>query len=274
MIDREERAFGGVHCPLFPFALMDAEMAEKFRGRERARKKVRNKRRTNVKQILVVEDDPVIGRTLTMSLPYRGYQVHVAGTIREGRRQFESGSFDLVLLDVQLPDGTGFDLCQGIRARDEWIPILMVTARTDEPSAVMALSIGADDYIRKPFGLDELTARMDRLTNRKSGRKDLLHYRSIQIDRSKRMVWVEEKEVPLGKREFEILSILVRRGGEVVTREEILDALSDQADMFDRTIDSHLSHLRKKIREIAGSTIQIVPVYGVGYRLEAQKGPS
>ncbi|MHB1606845.1 MAG: response regulator transcription factor, partial [Leptospirales bacterium] len=137
-----------------------------------------------MKQILVVEDDPVISRTLVMSLPYRGYEVRVAGTIQEGRRQFDSGIFDLILLDVQLPDGTGFDLCQGIRARNEWIPILMVTARTDEPSAVMALSIGADDYIRKPFGLDELTARMNRLVDRKAGLKDLLHYRSMRVDRT------------------------------------------------------------------------------------------
>ncbi len=222
-----------------------------------------------MKQVLLVEDDPVISQTLFMSLPYRGYSVESVGTVGEGWKRLSNDNYDLILLDVQLPDGTGFDLCQRIREKDSVVPILMVTARTDEPSAVKALSMGADDYIRKPFGLDELTARMNRMIERKVTRNNILSYRTIRIDRSERMVWVEGSEVPLGPREFEILSILVRRGGEVVTRDEILDALSDQSEMYDRTIDSHLSHLRKKIREVAENRIQIQPVYGVGYRLEA-----
>jgi DNA-binding response OmpR family regulator len=221
-----------------------------------------------LKQLLLVEDDPMIGQTLSLSLPYRGFDLQVATSLLEGASLIDRRSFDLILLDLQLPDGTGIDLCRKIREKNDLIPILVVSARTDEASAVKALSIGADDYIRKPFGLDELTARMNRLIERKQTRNHFLSYRGIRIDRTERMVWIDDREIHPGRKEFEILSLLVRRGGEVVTREEILDSLADQAEMFDRTIDSHLSHLRKKIRKVAGDRIRIQPVYGVGYRLE------
>ncbi|MHB1730637.1 MAG: response regulator transcription factor [Leptospirillum sp.] len=226
-----------------------------------------------MKQILLVEDDPMIGQTLVLSLPYRGYDLKVAESAARASALLDNMIFDLILLDVQLPDGSGFDLCRIIRDKDRLIPILMLSARTDEPSVVKGLSLGADDYIRKPFGLGELTARMDRLVGRKLLHENILSYRMITIDQSGRTVHVDGQLIHLGKREYVILSFLVKRGGEVVTREEILDALSDDAEMFDRTIDSHLSHLRKKIREIAGNRIRIQPIYGVGYRLEAGDEP-
>jgi len=222
-----------------------------------------------MKQILLVEDDPMIGQTLALSLPYRGYDLKVVENIAKASALLGVVAFDLILLDVQLPDGSGFDLCRTIRERDALIPILMLSARIDEPSVIKGLSLGADDYIRKPFGLGELTARMDRLVGRKLLHENILSYRMIKIDQSDRAVQIDGEFIHLGKKEYMILCFLVQRGGEVVTREEILDALSDDAEMFDRTIDSHLSHLRKKIREIAGNRVRIQPIYGVGYRLEA-----
>lgn len=222
--------------------------------------------------ILLVEDDPVIGRALSMSLPYRGFQVTVSGTIQKGWEFFRSGSFDLALLDVQLPDGSGFELCRRIREENPDFPIVMITAKTDESSAVKGLQDGADDYVRKPFGLDELTARLNRLLGRNEAKKRFIQYRSVRIDLSERKVWVGDREIAFGKREFDILSILARHSGDVVTREEILDSIDDDADLFDRTIDSHLSHVRKKIRTAVGDGIQIVPVYGIGYRLETHAG--
>lgn len=211
----------------------------------------------------------MIGQTLALSLPYRGYDLKVVETIEKASVLLTIVAFDLILLDVQLPDGSGFDLCRIIRDRDRLIPILMLSARTDELSVVKGLSLGADDYIRKPFGLGELTARMDRLVERKLLRENILSYRMITIDQGNRTVQIDGQVIHLGKKEYVILCFLVQRGGEVVTREEILDALSDDSEMFDRTIDSHLSHLRKKIREIAGNRVRIQPIYGVGYRLEA-----
>jgi DNA-binding response OmpR family regulator len=110
---------------------------------------------------------------------------------------------------------------------------------------------------------------MDRLAGRKLLQEKILSYRMIMIDQRDRSVQIGGQAIHLGKKEYLILCFLVQRGGEVVTREEILDHLSDDSEMFDRTIDSHLSHLRKKMREIAGSLVRIQPVYGVGYRLEA-----
>jgi DNA-binding response OmpR family regulator len=222
-----------------------------------------------MKQILLVEDDPMIGQTLALSLPYRGYDLKVAENIAKATALLGTVHFDLILLDVQMPDGSGFDLCRMIREKDALVPILMLSARTDEPSVIKGLSLGADDYIRKPFGLGELTARMDRLAGRKLLQEKILSYRMIMIDQRDRSVQIGGQAIHLGKKEYLILCFLVQRGGEVVTREEILDHLSDDSEMFDRTIDSHLSHLRKKMREIAGSLVRIQPVYGVGYRLEA-----
>src|SRR6185437_1871179 len=107
-------------------------------------------------QILLVEDDPLISKSLRMSLPYKGFEVSVSGTVREGMENFRSKRFDLVLLDVNLPDGNGMDLCHEIRKLDQTIPILMLTARVSEESAVEGLEKGADDYIRKPYGLQEV----------------------------------------------------------------------------------------------------------------------
>ena len=226
-----------------------------------------------MKQILLVEDDPLIGQTLSMSLPYRGFSTVLAGSVKQAIDAIGGHSFDLVLLDLQLPDGTGFDLVRILRARHPLLPILMITARTDEASAVRSLSLGADDHIRKPFGLDELTARMDRLLERKATRDNLLFFRELVIDLAENRAFIEGQELSLGRKEFGILSLLARKGGEVVTREEILSLFPDSLETFDRTVDSHLSHLRKKIRVLAGDRLRIHPVYGVGYRLESSAGP-
>ena len=220
-----------------------------------------------LKEVLLVEDDPLIAKTLKMSLPYKGFQITPCETFQKGLETFLSGSFDLIMLDINLPDGSGLDLCREIRKRNESIPVLMVTAKSDEDTAVLSFEGGADDFIRKPYGVQELAARMSRLLQRRSEKPALLQFSAIRIDVKKRMAWIGEKTLHLGKREFEILSLLVKKAGEVVTRNEILDALGEEGQIYDRTIDSHLSHLRKKMKEAGSETLQIQPVYGVGYRL-------
>ena len=219
-------------------------------------------------QVLLVEDDPMIVKSLRLGLQYEGFHVTACETIRDGFEVFKVRTFDAVLLDLNLPDGSGISLCQEIRKLNPQIPVLMVTAQTDELTAVEGLSEGADDYIRKPFGVKELAARMRRLVERK--KKDVLTigYGPIRMDLKKRMVWVTDTALSLGRREYEILTLLVKKSGEVVTRNDILDSLGENNEIYDRTIDSHLSHLRKKMRDAGNSEVQIVPVYGVGYRLE------
>ena len=223
-----------------------------------------------MKRLLFVEDDELISRTLKLGLHYRDFEVIACVTAAEGRKQFESQSFDIVILDVNLPDENGYSLCKHLRSQNANIPILMLTARADETSAVQGIESGADDYVRKPFGLEELTARLNRLLGRKSRAEDSVTFLSLRVELKQRLVWVKQTQVPLGKREFEILALLVKRGGEVVSRQEILNVIDTEVEVYDRTIDSHLSHLRRKLKDADLKDVQITPVYGVGYRLEGK----
>jgi two-component system, OmpR family, catabolic regulation response regulator CreB len=217
--------------------------------------------------VLLVEDDPIIARTLAMSLRYHGFELVTASSIREAERQLEGRAFRVILLDVGLPDGSGLDLCARLRARDERLPILMLTARTDEQTAIESMEGGADDYVRKPYSLGELVARINRLLTRAYSPRQALAFADISIDLQERMVRIGETTLRLGKREFDILATLVEAGRELVSREKIIAAVGDPHEVYDRTIDSHLSHIRSKLKK-AGTGVRIVAVYGVGYRLE------
>jgi DNA-binding response OmpR family regulator len=221
-------------------------------------------------RILLVEDDPLILKSLKMSLVYQGFEVSTRDTIAAAKEMLCKEAFDLLILDVNLPDGTGFDLCRIIREGNDQVPIIMLTARVDEDSAVKGMTVGADDYVRKPFGVNELVVRIQKLISRKIKSKTFLAFGPIKMDLSKRMAFAEDTELNLGKREFEILHLLLKKQGDVVTREEILNALGENSEIYDRTIDSHLSHLRKKLRDSKGRSVLITPVYGVGYRLEVK----
>jgi DNA-binding response OmpR family regulator len=217
-------------------------------------------------QVLLVEDDPMIAKTLAMSLRYQGFELSIATSLRQAQAVLAERGFDLLMLDVGLPDGSGVDFCREVRGRDADVPILMLTARTEESTAVESIDGGADDYVRKPYGLLELTARMKRLVQRRA--KDASPaFGPVVIDTRRRLVMVDGRDLHLGKREFDILQLLVREGGGVVTREQILVMLDCDREIYDRTIDSHLSHLRRKLKD-AGAAVRIAAIYGVGYRLE------
>jgi DNA-binding response OmpR family regulator len=218
--------------------------------------------------VLLLEDDFLISKSLKMSLAYQGFNVEIATTLMAAEQLYANQEFDLLILDVNLPDGDSFGLCQRIRAQNPKIPILMLTARIDEESAIKGLSGGADDYIRKPFGIQELTLRMKKLLNHSEVATKTLQFGTLKIDVTQHRAWAASQELNLGKREFDVLTLLVRKQGAVVTREEIIALFGDQNEIFDRTIDSHLSHIRKKLREVGADKIAIAPVYGVGYRLE------
>lgn len=223
-----------------------------------------------IHHVLLVEDDPLIAKTLAMSLRYQGFEIAVAPSVEEAMRLFGSRPFDLLMLDIGLPDGDGIELCRAFRARDAQVPILMVTALTDEETAVRSIDGGADDHVRKPYGLQELTARMKRLIQRHGVPvREVSRHGAIVIDHRRHAASVGGRELRLGKREFEILSLLVKAQGDAVRREQILDALQCDRAIYDRTIDSHLSHLRRKLKD-AGAAVRISAIYGVGYRLEGE----
>lgn len=217
-------------------------------------------------QVLLVEDDPVIAKTLAMSLRYQGFELTHATGVRDAQAVLAERQFDLMLFDVGLPDGSGIELCRALRARDATIPILMLSARSDEATVVAGIEAGADDYIRKPYGLQELTARMTRTLGRRQQR-ERMQFGALQLDAQRRVACVNGVPLNLGKKEFDVLLLLVRALGDVVTRNQILDGFDGDGAIYDRTIDSHLSHLRKKLKE-AAAEVRITAVYGVGYRLE------
>ena len=215
-------------------------------------------------RILLIEDDPLISRSLSLSLELQGYTVRLCETFQSGLQQARCEQCDLILLDINLPDGDGFNLCAEIRIRNRKLPILMLTANVTEEAAVRGIQCGADDYIRKPFGVLELNARMRRLLDKQQISQ--LNLGTLRVDCEKHLAWAGDQALLLGKREFAIFSSLIARAGEVLTRQEILDDAGQDSEVYDRTIDSHLSHLRKKLKSV-GATEQIVPVYGIGYRL-------
>ncbi len=218
-----------------------------------------------MRRILLVEDDAVIGRSLSISLSLEGYNITIATTLRQAKELLSNQVFDLVLLDVNLPDGNGLTFCAELRSQNGRLPIIMVTAVTDEPSVVKGLQFGANDYIRKPFGSQELLARIQNIL----GTKKKLCYRSLAIDIDERSVKMDGKSLALGRREFDILTILVRNAENIVSREHFLQELDKDGVLFDRTIDSHLSRLRSKLKKLSDDKFQITSVYGIGYKLEA-----
>ena len=222
-----------------------------------------------MKKILLLEDDSQISKSLKIGLTLEGFEVTTAGTLSEANQKMELGAYDVFLFDVNLPDGNGIDLCHQIRSAGNETPVLFLSARTDEETVVRGMSIGADDYLRKPFGLEELKIRMKNAMKRVPPSRQILEMGLLQIGVAGRTAKVKGLPLNLGRREFDILSSLLKKKGDVVTREDIIAYLGEAAELFDRTVDSHISHLRRKLREGAGEAVQIVPVYGVGYRLHA-----
>ena len=219
-------------------------------------------------KILLVEDDPVLGKGLQVNLQLEGYEVDWVQSLRGAFEVNATKSFNLVILDMGLPDGKGLTFLQSIREAGSRMPVLILTAQTDEESVVAGLNSGASDYVRKPFGGRELLARIKNILREPTLREDQLRFGNLLILRAQRKVMFDESEVDFNRREFDILTFLVEHGDSVVSRERLLSMLDKDGEIFDRTLDSHVSHIRAKLRKSGVSAIQISSVYGVGYRLE------
>ncbi|WPU64152.1 response regulator transcription factor [Peredibacter starrii] len=219
-------------------------------------------------KILIVEDDPQITKILKLNLKLSGFETDNAMTFQDAWQKINADHFDLLLLDIGLPDGNGLDLCQKVRESGNDVPIVFLSALTDEATVVKGIKNGADDYLRKPFGLEELKVRVNKFVKKIAPHLQVVKFGDLTIDPVKRVVTVMGEMITLGRKELDILTLLARKSGDIVTRENILSTLYENADLYDRTVDSHMSHLRRKIREVAGQTLQISSVYGLGYRLE------
>lgn len=219
-------------------------------------------------KILIIEDDPQITKILKLNLKLSGFDTDNATTFQEAWSKITSDHFDLLLMDIGLPDGSGLDLCQKVRESGNDVPIVFLSALTDEATVVKGIKNGADDYLRKPFGLEELKVRVNKFVRKLMPHMQTIKFGELTIDPTKRVVTLMGEMISLGRKELDILTMLARKAGDIVTRENILSSLYENADLYDRTVDSHMSHLRRKIREVAGPSLQISSVYGLGYRLE------
>lgn len=225
--------------------------------------------------ILLVDDDGDLARGLADALEPEGYRVSHLTNGSGVLQQISNDSYDLVILDVMLPGGSGFDILRKVRERKNPVPVLMLTAKGQETDKVRGLRLGADDYVTKPFGIMELLARIEALL-RRSGVRDRsalrLEMGEILVNFTARQAWRNGREIGLTARELEILETLVRRRGEAVSREDLLAriwGLADDVEVTTRTVDQHIAALRRKLGDDASAPRLIETVYGHGYRLGA-----
>jgi len=221
-------------------------------------------------EILVIEDDDAILTALRGDLEFEGFAVTAAGDGRSGFELATSRAFDLIILDILLPRMGGFEVCKKVRERGIATPILMLTAaKTDETDKVTGLELGADDYVTKPFGMRELMARVKALLRRSAPAglvKEVFTFGEVAVDFKSREVRKAGWPVDLTALEFDILRLLIERRGEVVSRDEILDAVWDDAIVSPRSVDPHIVHLRRKIEDDSARPRYILGVRGVGYK--------
>jgi DNA-binding response OmpR family regulator len=217
-------------------------------------------------RILVVEDDKKVASFLGMGLREEGYSVDVAYTGDDGLTRALVYEYDLLLLDVMLPGRTGLEIVRDLRAREKAVPVLLLTARDSEQDIVMGLDAGADDYLTKPFGLDELLARVRALLRRGgSSRTDKLLYDDVELDRVKHTATRGGVLLDLTPREFQLLEYLMLNTERVVRRTELLEKVWDlHFDPMSNVVDVHVGHLRQKLRA-AGRSPLLHTVRGVGY---------
>jgi two-component system OmpR family response regulator len=219
-------------------------------------------------EILLVEDDPVLGRGLLLNLEHEGYKVHWVIDLRAAINANKEKNLELVILDLGLPDGNGLQLLKEIRSSSSRIPVLILTAKTDVDSVVEAFQSGANDYVRKPFDDRELLARIKATLKEPQVKSHQFRYGDLLVLLNKRQAMYAGKEIEFSPREFDIVSFFVQNAETVISREALLQALNKDSELFDRSIDSNISHVRSRLKKAGVKSIQISSIYGVGYRLE------
>ena len=230
---------------------------------------------TGKQRLLVIEDEPAIRDGLIDVLVYHGYAVEAVDSGPKGLTLALSGHFDLVLLDIMLPGMDGYTVCDRIRAEDPRQPIIMLTAKTEDEDIVTGLKLGADDYVSKPFSVQQLVLRIEAVLRR--SRSGLAASREIRLDgividteNLKGKTGADAPEVHFTKREIDLLSYLARHSDRPVSREELLNKVWGYAknlELETRTIDIHIAKLRRKIERDPKAPLNLKTVRGAGYRL-------
>jgi len=221
-------------------------------------------------RILIVEDEPDMARGLQFNLEARGYDVTIAANGEIGLQAAATVNPDLVLLDVMLPKRDGYDVCRTLRKSHPGLPIVMLTAKGQEDDVVLGLKLGADDYVKKPFGVAELIARIETVLRRSSatnGRPDHVAFGAVAVDFLKHEATRGGVPFEMSPKEFELIRHFVGHRGEIVTRDALLDAVWGYASIPNtRTVDTHIVKLRQKIEADSSEPRYILTVHGLGYK--------
>lgn len=227
------------------------------------------------KKVLVIEDEPQLARLVEMHLADAGCRVTISHRGGEGLAAATAEVFDLVVLDLMLPDMDGLDVCKQLRQREDYLPILMLTARSGEVDRVLGLELGADDYLTKPFSVREMVARVKAILRRvdrmasdnDAAEAQTLSFADLAINREKRLVLLKNQPINLTAKEFDLLLHFARHPGRVYTRGQILDQVWGYGEgTYEHTVNSHINRLRGKIEEDPSQPRYIQTVWGVGYR--------
>jgi two-component system alkaline phosphatase synthesis response regulator PhoP len=216
-------------------------------------------------KLLIVEDEDAIASAIRRGLEYEGYDVIAAGDGLSALTAAAREAPDLIVLDVMLPGLDGLDVCARLRSAGDDVPIIMLTARDQEMDKVSGLRTGADDYLTKPFSFFELLARIEAVLRRRPGAR--AGAGAIALDRKRMEATKDGKKLGVSRREFRILQYFVDHRDEIVTRDQLLDAVwGYESFPFSRTVDIHIAKLRKKVEDDPANPRLIVTVHGVGYK--------
>jgi DNA-binding response OmpR family regulator len=222
--------------------------------------------------VLIVDDEPQIGEVLSAYLQRESFETTVCLDVASALASLEKQRPDIMILDITLPDGSGLDILKQAN-KQQRIPTIMLTARSDEVDRVVGLELGADDYIVKPFSPREVVARVRAVLRRSTKQPGIqngeptIQIKDLQIDPGAHEVRLSGRAIPVTPAEFRILAVLAQNAGQVLTRGQLLDLVHDDGTIFERTLDRHINNLRHKVEPNPDDPAYIVTVYGVGYKL-------
>ncbi len=219
-------------------------------------------------KLLIVDDEPAILETVETRMRREGFSTFTADSAEEALRIFRKVRPDLVILDIMLPGRSGFDLCRTLR-KDSSVPILFLSARADEEDRVKGLELGADDYLAKPFGLGELSARVKAILRRATGEavQETIERGNLRIDPRSHEATLDGEALPLSPKEFALLAFFTKNPGQVFSRETLLDRVwGRDAFVSARTVDVHVRWLRTRIEPEPDNPVRLLTIRGVGYK--------
>lgn len=221
--------------------------------------------------VLAVDDEAKIREVISDYLNHKGMTVLTAENGRQALELFECQTVDFIILDLMLPDISGEEICRRIRERSP-VPIIMLTAKSQEEDMLKGLDLGADDYIKKPFSLKELYARMQTVLRRTGKPVEVQQYGEFSVNFQEMILRKNGREIPLTASEWKLLAVFLQNAGRVLSREQLIEmAFGIDFDAYDRAIDSHIKNLRRKIERDPHSPEYIKTVHGIGYRFEVRQ---